>query len=58
MHALKLIFLTVTDLVRQIFSLPTLLKNAAGIHRRRREATKQEAERIDRIRNPSKYLGI
>jgi len=50
MKTLKLLWLT-------LLQLP---KNIAGLFQQRREQlilNEQEAERIDRIRNPSKYRG-
>jgi hypothetical protein len=57
MNALKLIWLTIVQLVRQACLLP---KKASVAVRQRRQQTildENEAERLDRIRNPSKYLG-
>jgi hypothetical protein len=57
MHTLKLICLTIIQLVKQAWLLPQSVVNA--VHQRRRQAVRNEleAERLDRIRNPSKYLG-
>ena len=53
----KLISLTAFQLVKQIWFLPRSI--AADYQSRRRRAVRigLEAERLDRIRNPSKYLG-
>ena len=57
MYVLKLIFLTTFDLLKQAWSFPHSLVTAVQ-HRRRNVALNAlEAERLDRIRNPSKYLG-
>ncbi len=57
MHILKLICLTIVNLVRQAWLLPQAV--ALTRQQRRRQLTRHqsEAERLDRIRNPSKYLG-
>jgi hypothetical protein len=57
MHTLKLICLTILQLVKQVWFLPQSAANAVQ-HRRQQVAwNEHEAERLDRIRNPSKYLG-
>ena len=57
MNWLKLISLTLFQLVKQIWFLPRSI--VAGNQSRRRRAVRieLEAERLDRIRNPAKYLG-
>jgi len=57
MNLLKLICLTIIQLVKQAWLLPQSIANA--VHQRQREGVRNEleAERLDRIRNPSKYLG-
>jgi hypothetical protein len=57
MKILKLIFLTIIQLVKQVALLP---HSVAGSFRQRRRQTAfnvMEAERLDRLRYPSKYLG-
>ena len=56
MYLLKLIFLTGLQMVKQLFLLPKSIADA--MKQRRREIGQQalETERLDRIRNPSKYL--
>jgi hypothetical protein len=57
MHVMTLICLTIAQLARQAWALP---QSAAAALRRRRQQIIQkefEAERLDRIRNPSNYLG-
>ena len=57
MRILKLICLTIIQFVKQALLLPQSVVTGIS-HRRRRAALKElEAERLDRIRNPSKYLG-
>jgi hypothetical protein len=57
MHTLKLICLTIIQLVKQAWLLPQTV--AIAVQQRRQQAVlnEHEAERLDRIRNPSKYLG-
>lgn len=55
MHTLKLICLTIIHLVKQAWLLPQSLANAGKQWRRQVVLDKLEAERLDRIRNPSKY---
>ena len=57
MNALKLIFLTIFLLVKQVWLLPRSIANAVQQRRRRVARNEVEAERLDRIRHPSKYLG-
>jgi hypothetical protein len=57
MQVLKLICRTMVGLFKQAWLLP--LSVAAALKQRRRQfaLNEVEAERLDRIRNPSKYLG-
>ncbi len=57
MHKLKLICLTVVHLVKQAGLLPQ--SAAAAFRQKRLKIVRREleAERLDRIRNPSRYLG-
>lgn len=57
MRTLKLIYLTFIQLVKQAWLLPQSIANATKQRRRQVVLNEHEAERIDRIRNPSKYLG-
>jgi hypothetical protein len=57
MNTLKLIRLTIVQLVRQAWFLPQSVANAVKQRRRLAVRNELEAERLDRIRNPSKYLG-
>ncbi|MGD0351533.1 MAG: hypothetical protein ABSB84_14655 [Verrucomicrobiota bacterium] len=57
MNILKLICLTVIRLVKQVWLLPQSIVNAVHQRQRRIVLNELEAERLDRIRNPSKYLG-
>jgi hypothetical protein len=57
MHLFKIICLTVVDLVKQAWLLPQAV--ASALRQRRQQITRDqfETERLDRIRNPSKYAG-
>ena len=57
MYAFKLIYLTIVEWVKQAWLLPQTI--ALALQQRRRQLTRQqfETERLDRICNPSKYLG-
>jgi hypothetical protein len=57
MHTLKLICLTILQLVKQACLLPQSIANAVQQRQARIVWNELEAERLDRIRNPSKYLG-
>ena len=57
MQTLKLICLTILQLVKQVWFLPRSVANAVQQRRRQVAWNENEAERLDRIRNPSKYLG-
>ncbi|MGD0208504.1 MAG: hypothetical protein ABSC89_12955 [Verrucomicrobiota bacterium] len=57
MHTLKLICLTFLQLVKQVWLLPQSVANAVKQRRRQIVLNEHEAERLDRIRNPLKYLG-
>jgi len=57
MYILKLICLTIIQLVKQAWLLPQSIANAVKQRRRLLVRNELEAERLDRIRNPSKYLG-
>jgi hypothetical protein len=57
MNALKLIGLALFQLGKQVCSLPQTVANAVQQRRRQVAWNEREAERLDRIRNPSKYLG-
>ena len=57
MHALKLIREKTVRLVKQVLRLPSFFANALRQRWRQFALNALEAERLDRIRNPSKYLG-
>ena len=57
MKILKSIGLTFVELFKQAWSLPQTISNAVKQRQQRTILREFEAERLDRIRNPSKYLG-
>ena len=54
MNRLKLICLNLIQRIKQVCLFPRTVGNA---RRRQAELNELEAERLDRIRNPSKYRG-
>jgi hypothetical protein len=57
MNLLKLIGLTFMQLMKQVWALPETISRAVR-HRQQLTIIKElEVERLDRIRNPSKYRG-
>jgi hypothetical protein len=57
MHTLKFICLTLMQLAKQAWLLPQSVANALKQRRQQVVLNRHEAERLDRIRNPSKYRG-
>ena len=57
MNLLKLICLTITQLIKQACALPQTVAQAIKRRHQQSVLAEREAERLDRIRNPSKYLG-
>ena len=57
MYILKLIGLTIVNLVRGVWSVPQGFLRAAQERRQQTTRERSEAERLDRIRQPWKYLG-
>jgi hypothetical protein len=56
-NALKYIYLSIIQLVKQICALPQTMENASKQRQRQAILNEREAERLDRICNPSKYRG-
>jgi hypothetical protein len=57
MHTLKLVYLTILHLFEQVW---LVLKSIPASYRywlQQAVRDEMEAERLDRLRNPSKYLG-
>ena len=57
MNTLKLICLAIIQSAKQAWLLPQTVANAVRQRRRQVVLNEHEVERLDRIRNPSKYLG-
>jgi hypothetical protein len=57
MKTLKLICLTIIKTVKQVCLLPKTIAKVAKQRQRQTASNKREAERLDRICNPSKYRG-
>jgi hypothetical protein len=57
MQVMKLICQTTIGLFKQAWLLPHSIAGALSRRRRQFALNVLEAERLDRIRNPSKYLG-
>jgi hypothetical protein len=57
MYTLKLICLTIVNLVKQAWLLPQTVTLALQQRRLKLARQQSEMERLDRIRNPSKYRG-
>ncbi len=57
MNTLKLICATIFQLVKQAVLLPQSFAKAVKEKRLQAVVVKSESERLDRIRNPAKYLG-
>ena len=57
MNILKLIWLTLIQLFKQIGSIPESIKQAVKQKRQQMAVEELEVERLDRIRNPLKYRG-
>ena len=57
MRLLKIIYLTIVQLLKEAWLLPQSIALCIRQRRQRTVRNGAEAERLDRIRNPSKYLG-
>ena len=57
MHTLKLICLTIIQLLKQAWLVPQSVATAAKQRRQQNVLNELEDERLDRIRNPSSILG-
>jgi hypothetical protein len=57
MYTLKLICLTIVNLIKQAWLLPQTVPLALQQRRRKLARQQFETERLDRIRNPAKYAG-
>jgi len=57
MNHLKQFFLELVEQIKAVVRLPWMLLDFFQGRKQQAEADAQERERLDRIRNPSKYLG-
>lgn len=57
MNTLKLIYLSIIQLVKQVGALPQTMANVSKQRQQQAILNEREAERLDRICNPSKYRG-
>ena len=57
MHFLKIIFGTILQLAQQVWLIPQMIVTAQKQRRQRCAFKVAEIERLDRIRDPNKYLG-
>jgi hypothetical protein len=57
MKTLKLIWLIIIQLVKQVCQIPQNIGKAVKQRQRQTVLDEREAERLDRILNPSKYRG-
>ena len=57
MNILKQIYLVTIQLAKETLLLPQTVMNAVRQRGRQAVLDEHEAERLDRIRNPSKYRG-
>jgi hypothetical protein len=57
MRPLKLIWLTIVQLVERAGDIPQSMVRALKERRKQAALDALEIERLDRIRNPSRYLG-
>jgi chorismate mutase len=56
-NTFKQVCRTLVQLAKQVCSLPQAIANAVQRRKLQIVRNEREAERLDRIRNPSKYLG-
>jgi hypothetical protein len=57
MRALQRIRRILSQLLHQVCRLPRAIVTALALRRQEVTLNEREVERLDRIRNPSKYLG-
>jgi hypothetical protein len=56
-NTLKIIYLSIIQLLKAAWSLPQSFVNVVAQRRKQIVLNELEAERLDRIRNPEKYRG-
>jgi hypothetical protein len=57
MRTIKAFFLTIRHWLKQVCLLPQIIVDAARKKQRPTVLSEDKAERLDRLRNPSKYVG-
>jgi hypothetical protein len=57
MKKVKLVWRTMVQLAKRVCRIPQMIVNAGKQRQRQVILNKREAERLDRICNPSKYRG-
>ncbi|HZL43999.1 MAG TPA: hypothetical protein VFD66_12060 [Verrucomicrobiae bacterium] len=57
MYLLKLVWLSIVQLIKQAWLFPQSIATTLRLRRRQVALNALEVERLDRIRHPSKYLG-
>jgi hypothetical protein len=57
MKKVKFVWLTIVQLVKRICRIPKIIVNVGKQRQRQAILNRREAERLDRICNPSKYRG-
>jgi hypothetical protein len=57
MRKIKAFCVTILHRLKQVCLLPQAIVDAAMKKQRRTVLSEDEAERLDRLRNPSKYMG-
>jgi hypothetical protein len=57
MKKVKLVWLAIVQLVKRVCRVPQIIVNAGKQRQRQAILNQREAERLDRILNPSKYRG-
>jgi hypothetical protein len=56
-NILKLVGQTIVQMAKAVWALPKTISNAVKQRQQRATMNELNAERLDRIRNPSKYRG-
>jgi hypothetical protein len=58
MNTFKHFGITLVELVKQVWKLPETIEKGIKGRQQQKVVDEQEAERVDRICNPSKYRGV
>jgi hypothetical protein len=57
MNLFKVICFTIAELAKQVWAFPATVAANSRKRRQLAQVSEGEMERLDRLRNPSKYLG-